>query len=339
MGRTARVMVLVVSATVLAACGTSTPSEPGFSPGQSVASTAVPSTGAGASPAGSGAVEGPGELVLHPGEGIDTLGGHRAALTESLDGVWSITTTLVSNGDARAQTVERTGDVPEGYPEAGWTALVGGAIYQADGDQCSAGLAGDDAGQAFAEPVTLLPGLVGASLERAESIDGVDVNSYTFDGLALGIPDAAVASGRVSVAISDRHVVRYSMSVTGGEDELGEGMTGTLTTTYELADVGAPPAIELPPGCPPGKIEFLVPLEATGVTEWPGQTSFTLAGNVENAVGIVRGGSVIAHWTAGEAAVFDTEAHLAFTADGLAIDAFFFTVDDGTYVELVATRT
>lgn len=335
-----RIGALILGTGLIAACGTSTPSGPAASPGQSGAtSTAAPNTSAAASAAPGGTVEGPGELVLSPADGIDALGGHTASLTEALDGVWSITTTLVSNGDARSLTVERTGEVPGGYPDAGSTILSGGAIYAIEGEECSAAIAGGDAANAFVEPVTALPGLVGASLEKAESIDGIDVNSYTFDGLALGIPDASVATGRVSVAIGDGHVVRYSMAVTGGEDELGEGLSGTLTTSYELSDAGAPPAIDLPPSCPPGRIDFLVPLEATDVIEEPGTTSFTLAGTVSNAVGIVRGGSVIAHWTAGEAAVFDDEAHLAFTAEGLAIDAFFYTVKDGTFVEMVAART
>jgi hypothetical protein len=329
---------MVLGATLVVACGSSTPSGPAASPGQSGVATTGPSAAA-TNSAAPGVVEGPGDLVLSAAIGIEALGGHTATLTEALEGEWSITTTLVSNGDDRARTVEWTGDVPDDYPAAASTLLVGGVVYQLEGEDCFAALAGDSAAETFEEPATLLPGLVGASLEKAEAIGGVDVNSYTFDGLALGIPDAGVATGRVSVAIADGRVLRYSMSVTGGEDELGEGISGTITTTYELTDVGAPPAIEPPASCPPGKIDFLVPLEATNVTEGPGQTSFTLAGKVAEAIGIVRGGSVIAHWTAGEAVVFEDEAHLAFTADGLTIDAFFSTVTGGTYVELVASRS
>jgi hypothetical protein len=346
-----RTLASFVLAAALAACGTNAstgaPAPTGPSSSNAIATASTGSATPSPSAASNAVVRGTGELVLvDPAAGLDALGSHRATLSEAFEGTidgspasWSLTTTLVVQGpDAAQRTITGMGAVPATFQAPAWAAVVAGVAYEVEDGACSAGSAGATMPSVAEELARSLPDVAGATVVGRETIAGVEVDSYTFDGLALGVPDAAVASGRLSVATTGGAVIRFSMVESGGPDLFGAEWNGKLTTTYELADIGTAAAIELPADCPAGLLDFLVPTEATAVSSGPGHISFTVERSIADAVAMVRGGSVLSHWTAGEAVVLDDQAHLAFTLPGLAIDASVFRIGAATRVEITAVR-
>jgi hypothetical protein len=339
--------VIAIAAT-LAGCNTATPSG-----GPDGASPTSSSSFASAGPAASTplvlppVIEGPGDFVLGwTAKTLANLPSHRSTLVVTFEGTiagqaaaWSTRSELVVQRDpgVRALTIEHEGPVPEDEAAAGTFVLVGGAAYTIGDEGCDASVYSGTPEAWAAEPIEAMPGLVGATSAGRETVNGVEVDSFTFDGLALGVPDAAQASGRVSVT-SAGMVVHYETTETGSEDVFGDGVSGTMTMRYDLFDVGVAVAPELAPECPPGLLDFLVPTDATGLESNPGSMRFTLPGNVAKAVGVVRGGGVIAHWSEKSAVILDDEAHFEYTADGLAIDVFLAASGGSTEVQILAVR-
>lgn len=295
------------------------------------------------------AIEGPGDFVLGwTAESLATLPSHRSTLVVSFEGTiagqaatWSIRSELVVQRDPAARTlaVEHQGDVPEDEAAPGTFVLVDGVAYTISDEGCDASVYSGTPEAWAAEPIEQMPGLVGATAAGRETVNGVEVDSFTFDGLALGVPDAAQASGRVSVATAGGMVVHYETTETGGGDVFGDDVAGTMTMRYDLFDLGVAVAPGLAPDCPPGLLAFLAPTDATGLESNPGSMRFTLPGNVAKAVGVVRGGGVIARWSEKSAVIFDDEAQFEYTADGLTIDIFLAASGDNTEVQILAVRT
>lgn len=346
-----RLVVVIVPILALVAC-------------QSAPSTATPGTAAPTSPQGSGSastgsletsqaslppgfVVGPGDLLLDdPSVGLDALASHRATLTVSFEGTtvgepstWRSKAVLLAASDPRAAalTIETTGGLEGNEPS--WAAEVEGITYGLDPDGVCTAEVAELAIPAVQEPAALLTALVGADLAGRESIGAVEVDSYTFDERALGFLSDAKATGRISIATAGGYIVRYEVTTTGGPDYFGEGVTGKLSTIYELSDIGAPVTIDLPADCPTGVIELALPTDATAVLSVPGLLSYLTQASVEDAAGLIQASALIAHWTpVGENVIRPEIAHLAFDNGGTLLDVFVTPTEGGTQVEILGRR-
>jgi hypothetical protein len=353
------IVVLVIAPVLaLAACQSSTPSgAPGSSattaPGGPTGAIATDSTSPGIAEASlpPGFVVGPGDLMLDdPAVGLDSLSSHRSILSVSFDGtsdgqawVWSSKAVLVAASDPKVGelTITTTGAVEGSDPS--WAALVGGVRYGLGPDGVCEAEAGGAAAPAtglrdVVEPASLLTPLVGGDAAGSAVVNGVEANQFTFDQRALGFLSTATASGKVSIATAGGYVVHYEVITAGGPDAFGDGISGTLTTTYDLTDIGQPVTVDLPEDCPPGLIVFATPADATDITSAPGFLRFVTQAGVEAAAGIVHGSAVLAHWTAvDEDVIFPETAHLAFEFEGVYLDVFINPTEGGTSVAIIGS--
>jgi len=234
------------------------------------------------------AVFGPGSFDLpEPRTGLDTLTSYRATLTVAFSGTtagkpdeWTTTTVMARGPDpsGRLLTVDTSGGT------APSTALLlaerNGASYeQLDGAACSARPIDPEATLTSAyEPAATLAGVLGAVEVGTETIDGRATTHATFDERAIGGLGVSRSTGDLWVAEDGRFIVKYVLTSTGGAAMFGASSEGTATWTYEVTDIGAAVAVELPADCPAGMLAEVPTLpDAVAVISAPGVLAYDSA--------------------------------------------------------------
>jgi hypothetical protein len=161
--------------------------------------------------------------------------------------------------------------------------VIGPVKYaQAGPDQpCQASRAAASQPNLF-EPARMLPHFLGANAAGEETVGGVNTNVYTFDHLALGVSDGAIASGKVWIAQHGGWVVRYELSLKS-DAVFGEGISGEQRWSYQISEVGTAQAL-LPESCPQVAADLPVPPDAKNLNHMPGSLKFT-TGITNAAVG------------------------------------------------------
>lgn len=235
---------------------------------------------------------GPGSLDLtERGAGLAELAGYESALTVSFDGSkagqplrWSRTSTFQATKSPPARRLAFTG-TGGADPGASFMAERNGAAYAWSGDgPCSATLPDSaDPELGRMEPAAALPGVLGAEEAGTETVNGVKATRYTFDERALGESGINQSTGELWLASAGGYVVRYRLTTTGDTGYFRDGTRGTLTWDYQLTRTDRPPAIELPPACPPGLVEAPRLPDASGVESHPGVLHYRTAGTVADA--------------------------------------------------------
>jgi len=129
-----------------------------------------------------------------------------------------------------------------------------------------------------------LNGFFGADESGTETVNGVAASHYTFDERALMMSDVATSTGEVWIATDGGYVVRYRLSIDGGAEFFGEGLSGTLTWAYDLSDIGQPVMVEVPEDCPPGLVDAPLLDDAEAIHQLPGVTYYTSAASLADAI-------------------------------------------------------
>jgi hypothetical protein len=312
----------------------------------------VPSEGPGASPSAGPSPGLPGVQVTldladgpfdlpDPTMGLADLTSYVAMLTVSFDGTIDGTpvaatshTTMQASPGGRALTIDRGPDAP-----MSWRAEVDGVAYAKEGDgACSVASVpeGGSLAEAF-EPARQLAPLIGASDAGEGSVDGVPTHRHAFDQGSLVLPFIERASGEVSVAASDGHVVRYRLSVDAGPEHLGDGVAGTRTLEYELTIPTEPSPIGLPADCPP-VVDGPLLDDATDVVARPAMLMFQSAMGISKAVRAYTKLLKGERWKAdGEPVVTKSTALLTFRKGKVSLTVIMRRASGSTTVRVVRT--
>ncbi len=194
-----------------------------------------------------------------PAAGLEKLEGYSASLTISFKGTQDgnpvdftqVYTRQVSrHPGANLSIVVISGTIT---PTQVLAADVEGNEYfqMTKGGPCTVRPA-NTAGQnvAMLEPAALLQAVNGAQAAGEETIGQIQASAAKFDEHAIGLSGRATAEGELWTAKEGGWLAKYSLTVAGGEDYFGKGMSGQETWQYILTDVNAPPHIQVPAGCP-----------------------------------------------------------------------------------------
>jgi hypothetical protein len=308
--------------------------------GASPGSTTVgqPSTSTEGSP-GFGA--GPFQLA-EPRAGLADLPSYRATLVQTFEGTddgaaeqWTSTSVLVHATEPAVSTlrVENTGEDPAVWVE------TGGVEYRADGSgDCTARTADPESPLVGRYgPAGALPGVIGAEPIGHRAVAGIEADGYRFDEAAVGQDGIADTTGEVWVATDGGFVVTYDMTSTGGAELFGDGVEGTLTWHYELADVGSRVTIDLPDGCPAAPIGAPVPDGATEIISGPGLLAFDTTASPTDVLAFYADHAENLGWTAaGDPLVADTGSSIDYKTSTGYVTILMRVTDAGTDVHIVA---
>lgn len=121
-----------------------------------------------------------------------------------------------------------------------------------------------------------------------DTLNGQAVDHYHFteEDMTEDVQDLRDVNGDLYISREDNYVVRMVMEGVGSMDFLDEGseQEGTVHMEYDVLDVGASFAIEIPEGCGEGSSEFPVMAGATDVSTFGGFTSYSVATSLEEVV-------------------------------------------------------
>lgn len=277
--------------------------------------------------------------------GLADLSSYKATLTLSFDGTrdgqpetWSKTYTMLSIQEptVRQLTIEKSGDNPD--PEAVYMAEWDGAAYESRGENgCNATVI--DPQNLLAEtwePASFLTGVHGADEAGSETVNDVAAAHYTFDESAFGQQDIAKSTGEMWVASEGGYIVRYLLTTQSDADYFGEGIEGTLTWDYQLTDVNAPAAIELPADCPSGMVDSPLLPNASNILNVPGVQAYDTASTVAEVAAFYQEQLPTLGWELqGEPAVTDTATILPFALGDQQLNVLIFLAEAGAEVFLL----
>lgn len=274
------------------------------------------------------------EMVVGPGSfdlpetrtGLAELSSYKAVLTVAFNGTRAgtperRTTTYemlyTAEPSARQLTIQSEGNAPDGAPESrALMAEMGGAGYELDEDGGCVATVFDpeDSIAPRWEPAGLLIGVFGAEEAGHETLNGLEVDHYTFDERALVQPGLSEATGEMWVASQGGFITRYTLTTRGDANYFGEGTEGTITWEYELTDVNVPVTIELPEDCPAGMVDAPLLPDASNVVNVPSVLAYDTASSVADAAAFYRERMPGLGWASDRTPVIDaTMAVLEFT--------------------------
>ncbi len=128
------------------------------------------------------------------------------------------------------------------------------------------------------EPANLLLPVTNAKLIGSETINSTPSIHYQFDQKDLPIAkDANQTTGDVWIAEQGGYVVRYILNSTKPDKLTGKDLEVDQQWTYDLDQVNALPAIDLPSECLPVPAGLPTPDDAQDVQQISGRMSFTTA--------------------------------------------------------------
>jgi hypothetical protein len=104
-------------------------------------------------------------------------------------------------------------------------------------------------------PSGWLPVPQGAQTGKTETINGFPAQHYIFSEQNLDEAGGFQASGEYWLAAPGGWLVKYALTLTGGEDAFGDGTSGSQTFTY-LVDLEAAKSASLPAACPSRLADF-----------------------------------------------------------------------------------
>jgi hypothetical protein len=278
-----------------------------------------------------------------PSMGLADLPSYTSTLTVSFEGtVAGAPLSATSSAVMRVSSAGRELTIDRGPAgPTSWYAEVGGTAYTKEGDGPCMAEAVREGGSfaAWFEPAMQLAPLVGADDAGSETVDGIPVHRYAFDDRAVVLPFIMGASGEVSVAAPDGHVVRYRLRVDAGPPYFGAEVTGSRTLDYELSVPREPLAIRLPTDCPPPVDAPLLP-DATRITRRPGVLTF------HSELGLSKAAKAYAkllkaqRWKAdGQPVVTRSTALLAFRKGKVDLTIVMRRASGSTTVQVMRTRS
>ena len=132
------------------------------------------------------------------------------------------------------------------------------------------------------------------------------------------------------VATSGGYVVKYLLTTNAKADYFGDGIEGTLTSDYELTDVGKPVKIQLPTTCPGGMIDVPKLPDASNADNEPGTLIYNTSATVADAAAFYQKQLPALGWILQrQAEVTNGKALINFSKDNLSM-SIFITPGAGT---------
>jgi len=289
---------------------------------------------------------GPGPFVYTDTRaGLSDLPGYQSVLIITFDGTrdgqpekWSKTYTMLATKDpqARQLMIERTRAASKLDPAL--LAEMDGMSYERQGENtCNATALqeGNSLGERL-EPALFLSPLIGADEAGSEMVNGVQANHYTFDQHALGEQDLTESTGEIWVASEGNYIVKYLLTRKGKADYFGEGIEGSLTLDYELADPTQPVTIALPEDCPPGMVDAPLLQDASNVEKAPGVLSYETTAPLKDVAAFYQEQLPSLGWKAeGQPSIDDATAFLDYKKGSQTITVIIDTTDSGTAVQIL----
>jgi hypothetical protein len=274
-----------------------------------------------------------------PASGLSNLDSYRSTLVISFAGTeagqpsqWSNTYEMIAfaAGAERQLTLAAAGDQGEGAATPIYRAELNGVAYERDADAActTASIHEPDSLALRWEPASFLSGVTGAVETGVEDVNGLAATRYTFDQRAFGPLPASESTGEMWIASDGGYLVRYLLTTIGTAEYFGEGNEGTLTFDYQLNDVNAAPAIDLPADCVADAVDAPLLPDAADVARVPGLLSYTTASTPEEVTAFYQEELTALGWEPTvDPTVSETTTIQNFTRDGEQL-AVLVTVDE-----------
>lgn len=227
------------------------------------------------------------------GAGLDRLDSYTLSLRVSFKGTQDgqaldttdIYTRAVSQEPpVQFTTIQTTDDA--GKPASFLRGWVGDVLYMRAGSEepCTARIVSSDDRESF-NPAALIPPILQGKEIGLETVNGVSARHYAANA---GQGPGAQMSADVWIAEPAGYIVRYSMSLKGGEEYLGRGRTGEKTLSFEINDAGARKPVAVPAGCPPPVMDLPALPGAANLDRSLSRLSFTTPASLEEAAAFYK---------------------------------------------------
>ena len=271
--------------------------------------------------------------------GLSDLPSYTATLTISFVGTqngqvqrWSRKYVMLASKQSALRQLTLVDMSGSSIVQSVYMAELNGADYVVRGqDTCTASVI--EQGNSLSEqgePASFLHYVIGADEAGSETVNGVAANHYKFDESALGEQNQNQSAGEVWVATSGGYVVKYLLTTKAKADYFGDGIEGTLTSDYELTDVGKPVKIQLPATCPGGMIDVPKLPDASNADNEPGTLIYNTSATVADAAAFYQKQLPALGWILQrQAEVTNGKALINFSKDNLSM-SIFITPGAGT---------
>jgi hypothetical protein len=117
-----------------------------------------------------------------------------------------------------------------------------------------------------------------------ETVNGVSTRHYGTNAQGAN----AQLNGEVWIAEPSGYIVKYSMSLKGGEEYFGKGIIGEQTISFEVSDTDANTPVPIPLGCPPPVTNLPAMPDAANLERSLSQVSFTTAASIDDTVAFYK---------------------------------------------------
>jgi hypothetical protein len=288
---------------------------------------------------------GPGTFFLpDPRTGLSDLSSYKETLNVSFEGTkdgqphhWSKVYVFTHNKEPAGSllTIDSSGDAVPEDPDA--LAEASGAFYESRPDGSCTGnpIEPENSAIAFQEPAGLLPGLLGAEEAGSEAVNEVAASHYVFDERAMAEAGRAETDGEIWVAADGGYVLKYVRTTTATAAYFGDGVAGTITWDYELAEINQPQEIVLPPGC---QVDAPTMPDAVNVLILPDWMGFDTPSSVADVTAFYQEQLPDQGWTISSDPLVGEGNSLTMFAKGAdVLNILVNTGDNGTRVDILLT--
>lgn len=363
-------VVFIIGAWLLAACGAAPQPSGGGAPAPSGSSGETKATQAPAQPTQPPPTQPPpaqptkppanpssgttGQLNLSDvTDGLSALDSYKSAFAMSFDGTqdsqpkkWSLTIAEEYVKDPPAKHTIMTGEGTDVADKTGGFESIeaGGKAYAIIGTTCVS----YDAKDAPKPTTTLTPAsLIGdirsSQLLGTETVNGVATLHYAVD-LSNYATSASLtnATSEVWVAQPGNYVVKYIFEGTGQDVVFGQTAktTGTMRWTYDLTNINQPLTIKPPDNCG-GAEDIPLMADAQDKSSFGGMTTYSSPSKLEDVVAFYQKEMIANGWQAqeGGTSVPGTMATLDFTKDKRTVQILItFDQDKQTTTVLITVQ-
>jgi hypothetical protein len=325
-------MLVLISAFVLSACGGAAPATTGGNTPAPGAATKAPVAAATKAPpvvpTPAPAVNGGNLDLSDVSAGLDALNSYQTIFSMNFNGTensqpkqWSWTTLeeFVKEPAAKHSKVTSTGTGSTDTAFESWQ--VSGKSYVTFGETCVASDSDTppSASSSFT-PSSIIGDIKGAQLLGAETVNGIPTQHFAVDMqryTALG--GYTNGKSEVWVATPGNYVVKYFFEATGKDVFFGGGAdsTGTVRWDYEVKNANQPITVAPPEGC--GKSAADIPMlpDAKNNSAFGDITTYTSATSFDDAVNFYKAQMVANGWAADDSASMSAPnfATLSFKKD------------------------
>ena len=204
---------------------------------------------------------------------------------------------------------------------------VGGKMYSKLGDICTQ-VTAENAPEAntMMDPNSIIGGVRGAQRVGNETINGVPAVHYKLDVTGLETMGYLNGDGDVWVAESGNFVVKYVFQATGTDKLFGMGSgdnEGTIKWTYEVSDVNQPIDIQAPADCGGAAEDIPLMTDAQDPASFGSMSTYSTPSSFEDVVAFYEKEMAAKGWK---------EAEGGMSAEGISMKNY---TKDGRTVQIM----